>query len=174
MFDWLEDLLEAIGEMLGESWQGIGAEIANVIWDTMIGWIYETVFDAIGGFFESINEMGVEIFELEWVQAAVHLFVLFGWSLFVVGSVVAIFDVAIEYQHGRANIRSCALNILKGFFACSLIGILPIELYKFCISLHTTFAHDLVEAYIGAQRSSFASLATDVYAGVFERVIGVK
>lgn len=174
MFDWLEDLLEALGEMLGESWQGIGEDIANVIWDTMIGWIYETVFDAIGGFFESINEMGVEIFEMQWVQAAVSLFVLFGWALFVVGSVVAIFDVAIEYQHGRANIRACALNILKGFFACSLIGVLPIEIYKFCITLHTTFAHDLVEAYIGAQRSSFASLVTDVYAGVFQRTMGIS
>lgn len=174
MFDWLEDLLEALGELLGESWQAIGESIANTIWDTMLSWIYTTVYDAIGGFFETINGMGVEIFELEWIQAAVSLFVLFGWALFVVGIVVAIFDVAIEYQHGRANIRSCALNILKGFFACSLIGVVPIELYKFCISLQTTFAQDLVGAYIGSQRDSFAGLVVMVYEQVLSNTLGVS
>lgn len=173
MFDWLEDLLEALGELLGESWQEIGESIANTIWDTMLSWMYTTIYDAIGGFFESINELGCEIFELEWIQAAVSLFTLFGWSLFVVGTVVAIFDVAIEYQHGRANIRSCALNILKGFFACNLIGVVPIELYKFCISLQATFAHDLIGAYITSERDSFAGLVVMIYEEVLSRVTGV-
>lgn len=172
MFDWLEDLLEALGELLGESFQAIGESIANTIWDTMLSWMYETIYDAIGGFFENINQLGAEIFELEWIKAAVSLFEMFGWALFVVGTVVAIFDVAIEYQHGRANIRSCALNILKGFFACSLICVVPIELYKFSISLQTTFAHDLIGAYISSERDSFAGLVVFVYQTVLEKTWG--
>jgi len=167
MFDWLEDLLEALGEHLGDAFQEIGESVAAAIWDYMLRWIYELGYTAIAAFFEMINGFGVEIFEMEWIQAAVSLFVKFGWGLFVVGTIVAIFDVAIEYQHGRANIRSCSINIIKGFFACSLIGVMPIELYKFCISLQLIFAHDLVGAYIDSQRTNFAGLVADVMSSVF-------
>ena len=90
-----------------------------------------------------MGNMGAELFSLSWVQATVNLFVLFGWSLFAAGLVVAIFDVAIEYQCGRANIKTTAPNILKGFFACSMIGIVPVELYKFCITLQNSLEHDI-------------------------------
>ncbi len=86
---------------------------------------------------------------MQWVQATVKLFTLFGWGLFIAGVVVAVFDLAIEYQSGRANIKNTMLNILKGFFACSLIGIVPIELYKFSISLQNTFAKELSHLFAG-------------------------
>lgn len=86
----------------------------------MLRWIYEIIYGAIADCFEMIGGMSAEVFDLEWVQATVKLFTLFGWGLFVAGTVVAVFDVAIEYQCGRANIKTTALNILKGFFACSL------------------------------------------------------
>lgn len=130
------------------------------------------IHEAIGGFFNSINEIGAEIFDMAWIRAVIQLFNLFGWALFVVGTVVAVFDVTIEYQHGRANIRSCALNILKGFFACSLIGIVPIELYKFCISLPATLAQDLIGAYIQSERSNFAGLVVYVHENYMESVWG--
>ena len=94
--------------------------IANAIWNAMLRWIYEIIYGAIADCFEMIGGMSAEVFDLEWVQATVKLFTLFGWGLFVAGTVVAVFDVAIEYQCGRANIKTTALNILKGFFACSL------------------------------------------------------
>ena len=172
MFDWLEDLLEALGELLGDAFEGIGQSIAEMIWDTMLSWLYETIYSGIASFFESINEMGAEIFDLTWIQSAVSLFVLFGWALFVVGSVVAIFEVAIEYQHGRANIQGCALHILKGFFACSLLEVVPIELYKFCISLQTTFSNDLVADYIDYQSTDFAGLVAGIFGQVFANVLG--
>ncbi|SCW34819.1 hypothetical protein SAMN02910456_00642 [Ruminococcaceae bacterium YRB3002] len=152
MFDWLGDLIEAIGEMFEECFQGLGEVLTTVIWDSLMKWIYEAVFGALAKFFESINNLGAEVFELKWIQDAVSLFVKFGWGLFVVGVVVAIFDVAIEYQHGRANIRSCCINILKGFFACSLIGVLPIRLYKFCITLQSTFSVELIDSFIEGTR----------------------
>lgn len=109
----------------------------------MLHWFYETVYNAVADFFTQMGNMGAEVFDLEWVQATVWLFTLFGWALFAAGVVVAVFDLAIEYQNGRANVKTTVLNILKGFFACSLIGIVPVELYKFCISLQNTFAEDL-------------------------------
>ena len=101
----------------------------------MLKWMYETIYNAVADFFEKMGSMGADIFALDWIQATIKLFTLFGWALFIAGVVVAIFDVAIEYQHGRADIKTTSVNILKGFFACSLIGVVPVELYKFCISL---------------------------------------
>ena len=148
MFGWLEDLINGITGAISDAFAGIEQTISNTIWSTMMKWMYETVFDAIADFFTMMGSMmmgsmGAEIFDLSWVQATVELFTLFGWALFAAGVVVAVFDLAIEYQNGRANIKTTALNILKGFFACSLIGVVPISLYKFCISLQHEFAGNL-------------------------------
>ena len=139
MFDWLKDLIGGIKD----AFTGVGEQISNSIWSSMMHWFYETVYNAVADFFTQMGNMGAEIFDLKWVQATVWLFTLFGWALFAAGVVVSVFDLAIEYQNGRANIKTTVLNILKGFFACSLIGIVPVELYKFCISLQNTFAEDL-------------------------------
>ena len=79
-----------------------------------------------------MNNMGAEIFNLSWVNAVVRLFTLFGWALFAVGVVSAVFEVAIEAQSGRTSIKGATLNVLKGFFACTLIGVVPVELYGTC------------------------------------------
>ena len=133
----------------------------------MLRWFYETIYGAVADFFTMMGNMGADIFELEWVKATINLFALFGWSLFVVGMVVAIFDVAIEYQCGRANIKTTAINILKGFFACSLIGVVPVELYKFCISLQNTFSHDLSRIFSGTKTLDLAGQSTSVLEGIF-------
>lgn len=133
----------------------------------MLKWFYETIYNAVADFFTMMGSMGADIFDLDWIQATIKLFSLFGWSLFVAGMVVAIFDVAIEYQNGRANIKTTAINILKGFFACSLIGVVPVELYKFCISLQNSFAHDLSAIFAGGRTIDLAGESTSVLEGCF-------
>lgn len=133
----------------------------------MLQWFYETIYGAVADFFTMMGNMGADIFDLDWVKATIKLFMLFGWSLFIAGVVVAVFDVAIEYQCGRANIKTTAINILKGFFACSLIGIVPVELYKFCISLQNTFSHDLSRIFAGTQSLDLAGQSTSVLQGSF-------
>lgn len=71
------------------------------------------------------------------------MFSLFGWGLFLAGLVVAVFDLAIAAQSGRVSVRDTALNTIKGLMAVSLFTTLPVELYKFCISLQGTFMGDL-------------------------------
>ena len=135
MFGWVKDIIDGIGDAIMEAFEAVGETLSSTIWSTMLHWLYETVFDAVADFFAMMGNMGAEIFDLPWVEATIHLFTLLGWALFIVGIVVAIFDVAVEYQSGRANVKTTVLNILKGFFACSLIGIVPVELYKLSISL---------------------------------------
>ena len=167
MFDWLGDIFSGIGDAIGGVFDFLGEQISNVIWNTMLKWMYETIYNAVADFFTMMGNMGADIFDLDWIQATIRLFTLFGWALFVAGVVVAIFDVAIEYQCGRANIKSTAINILKGFFACSLIGIIPVELYKFCISLQNTFSRDLSAIFAGGRSLDLAGESTSVLVGSF-------
>ena len=159
MFGWLQDLIDGISNAISEAFSGIGQQISNTIWTTMLTWFYDTVYGACADFFSMMGNMGAEIFDLKWVQATVYLFTLFGWGLFIAGVVVAVFDLAIEYQNGRGNVRTTMLNILKGFFACSLIGVVPIELYKFTISLQNTFANDISFLVAGEQARDVAGQA---------------
>lgn len=133
----------------------------------MLKWFYETIYNAVADFFTMMGNMGADIFALDWVQATIKLFTLFGWTLFIAGVAVAVFDTAIEYQNGRATIKTTAINILKGFFACSLIGIVPVELYKFCISLQNTFSHDLSAIFAGQQSIDLSGQSTSVLEGSF-------
>lgn len=167
MFDWIGDLIDAIGDAIRESFEFLGTQITNTIWDTMLKWFYETIYNAVADFFTLMGNMGADIFDLDWVKATILLFTYFGWALFVAGVVVAIFDVSIEYQNGRADIKSCAINILKGFFACSLIGVVPVELYKFCISLQNTLSHNLSALFAGGQSLDLAGTSTSVLVGTF-------
>lgn len=168
MFDWLGDIISGIGDSIGNVFETLGKQISNVIWNAMLQWLYETIYGAVADFFTMMGNMGADIFDLDWVKATIKLFTLFGWALFVAGVVVAVFDVAIEYQCGRANIKTTAINILKGFFACSFIGIVPVELYKFCISLQNTFSQDLSRIFAGTQSLDLASQSMSVLQGSFE------
>lgn len=167
MFDWLGDLFSGIGESIGSAFEFLGEEISNAIFDAVLRWYYDIIYTAVADFFEKMGNMGADIFDLSWVQATVRLFTLFGWALFATGIVVAIFDVAVEYQTGRANIKTTAINILKGFLACGMIGPVPIELYKFCISLQNTFSHDLTALMVGEQTLDLAGQSTKVLKGCF-------
>lgn len=146
---------------------GIGDQISNAIWNAMLRWFYEMIYNAVADFFALMGNMGADIFNLSWIQAAIRLFTLFGWSLFAAGVVVAVFELAVEYQNGRANIKSTAISVLKGFFACSLIGVVPVELYKFCISLQNTFSHELSAIFAGGRTIDLAGQSTSVLVGTF-------
>lgn len=162
MFDWIGDALDWVGDKLSSA----GEAISEAVWDIMLEWIFNTVYGAIAEFFAMINGMGSDIFDLAWVSAFTSLFSMLGWALFAAGLVVAVFDTAIEYQTGRANIQSTCLNVLKGFVAVSLFTKVPVELYKFCITLQTTFSGDLIGSFVGANRSDLGATAEIVLKGM--------
>ena len=83
--------------------------------------------------------MGAEILRPLLDRSAVPPVFLFGWVLFGWASSLAAFDLAVEYQNGRATIKSTLFNVLKGFFAANLVTVVPVNLYTFCISLQNVF-----------------------------------
>ena len=104
--------------------------VANPVMDALVDWFYSQVVGFLGAFFAQMGNMGVELFELEWVQAVVQFFSQLGWALYGVSLVVAGFECGIEYASGgRGNFQQVALNAIKGFLAVSLFTTVPVELY---------------------------------------------
>ena len=113
MFEWLGDLLSGLGDAIGTTIGKITNKLASSIFELMFKWIYEMIYNAIADFFTMMGNLGADIFNLSWIQATIQLFTLFGWALYVAGIVVAVFEIAMEYQKGRASPKDAAINILK-------------------------------------------------------------
>lgn len=124
--------------------------VADKVMGQIVDWIYSKLLEFLGEFFGMMGSMGADLFDYDFVRAIIELFRLFGWALFVSGMVVAVFEIAVEYQSGRGSIKDACLNAMKGFMAVSLFTVLPVELYKFCISLQVTMSNGLAKL-VGSQ-----------------------
>lgn len=144
--------------------------VADKVMGQIIDWAYEQLLEFLGEFFGMMGNMGAELFSYDFVEAVVEIFRLFGWTLFLTGLVVAVFEVAIEYQSGRGSVRDASLNAVKGFMAVSLFTILPIELYKFCISLQVQMTSGMA-TLVGSE--SIGDSATSILGILAEMSWGV-
>lgn len=123
-------------------WDFVAATVLNAI----IDWVYDQIIGFLGNFFSVMGNMGVELFELAWVQYVVQFFHQLGWALFTVSIVVCAFECAIEYSNGRGSVQQTALNIIKGFMAVSLFTVLPVRLYALSVSLQGTLTMGIAGA----------------------------
>ena len=167
MFDWLSGIIDSLVEGIGGVVENVADSLIDKILNRIIQWFAEIIYNALADFFTSITSMGGEIFDLDWVKAVVMLFSLFGWALFSVGLVVSAFDLAMEYQNGRANIQQTSVNWLKGLMAVSLFTVTPIELYKFSITLQNTLSHDLSGLFASQQGTTIGEVATFILENQF-------
>lgn len=117
--------------------------VASTVLNSIIDWVYDQVIGFLGNFFAVMGNMGVELFELEWVQYVVQFFNQLGWALFSVSLVVCVFECGIQYASGRGDIKGTALNIIKGFMAVSLFSVVPVRLYALAVSLQGTLTAGL-------------------------------
>lgn len=160
MFDWISDAIDWIGDGISSLWDNtVGAAadaISDAIWDIMFEWIFNKVYGLIAELFTFINETATDIFALPWVQVFVGLFGSFAWMLFVCGLIVAVFDTAVAYESGQANIKNTCINVLKGFMAASLVTVVPQRLYSFCINMQGTFASELLGNFISGTSDTMA------------------
>lgn len=108
------------------------------VMDQIIDWFYGHLIGFLADFFAQMGNMGVELFDMTWVQSIVLFFSYLAWALYGIGLVVSCFETGIEYQYGRGNIKDTALNVIKGFMAVNLFNIVPIELYKLSVNLQAS------------------------------------
>ena len=154
MFDWIGDLITGVGDAISSALTSAWEGITSNLWGKFMEWWYASVYQALSDFFSMMTGIGADLFDLPWVEAALKFFSLFGWGLFLVGLVVAIFDIAIEYQTmGRLNIKKQVLPFVWGLLAVNLFTTVPVELFKFCVNLQNTFVNDLASEVIGMNLS---------------------
>lgn len=160
MFDWIGDAIDWIGDGISSLWDNtVGSAvdaITDEIWNIMFEWLFNLIYGAVADLFEFINASTSSIFALSWVQSFIALFHSLAWMLFVCGLIVAVFDTAIAYESGQANIKNTCLNVLKGFMAASLVTVVPQRLYSFCVNLQGTFSSDLLGNFISGTTTTVA------------------
>lgn len=130
--------------------------VASTVLDSIIDWVYDQIIGFLGNFFSVMGNMGVELFNLPWVQYVIQFFNQLGWTLFSVSLVVCVFECGIQYASGRGDIKGTALNIIKGFMAVSLFSVVPVRLYALAVSLQGTLTAGI--AGVG----DIGSLGTDL------------
>ena len=154
MFSWIPDLIGGIGDAIGSALSAAWEGISNSIWGKFMEWLYSLIYGALSEFLTMMTDVGAGLFDLEWVQSALKFFSLFGWGMFLAGMVVAIFDIAIEYQSmGRVNIKKQVLPFIWGLLAVNLFTVVPVALFCFCVNLQNTFVNDLAMSVAGMNMS---------------------
>ena len=131
------------------------------VFDWFMDWIYGKVMEFVQDFFSYLSGMGVEIFSLSWIQAVIEFFRLFGWSMYVIALVVAIFDVAIAYQNGQGNMKDAGLGAIKGFMAVNLFTVVPIELYKLAVDIQNGLGNAMTGLFGDSMSFSWTDIASD-------------
>lgn len=131
--------------------------VADKILGQIVDWFYGQVVGFLGNFFAEMGNMGVELFEMSWVQSIVLFFSYLAWALYGSGLVVACFECGIEYSSGRGNIRETALNAIKGFMAVSLFTVVPVRLYELSVTLQGQLT-----AGITGYGASIGDVASDI------------
>ena len=131
--------------------------VADKILGQIVDWFYGQVVGFLGNFFAEMGNMGVELFEMSWVQSIVLFFSYLAWALYGTGLVVACFECGIEYSSGRGNIRETALNVIKGFMAVSLFTVVPVRLYELSVTLQGQLT-----AGITGYGASIGDVASDI------------
>ena len=120
--------------------------VASTVLDNILDWIFAQIVGFLSNFFAQMGDMGVEVFDLPWVQTVIDFFSRLGWALYAVSLVVCVFECGIEYSSSRGNVRQTALNALKGFMAVSLFTIVPVRLYALSVSMQGTLAYGITGA----------------------------
>ena len=134
-------------------WDFIMGDVMN----QLIDWIYGQIIGFLGDFFAQMGNMGVELFDMPWVQSIVLFFSYLAWTLYVVGLVVSCFETGIDYQNGKGSIKESLLDAVKGFMAVSLFSVVPIRLFELSVNLQSSLT-----AGITGSNQSFGEFANGI------------
>lgn len=90
--------------------------------------------------------MGAEIFNLDWCKLLLQFFAAFGGAMFVIGFFVSIFDfgTANASLQQKGDLTDLIKNGVKGLIASFLFVNIPVELYRFCISLQNSVSKGIL------------------------------
>lgn len=143
---WTDGLFDGFSTAVSDAISNLSDTVTDAVFDRFIPWAFRSIFNGLSEFLTNINEMGAEIFDLDWCKLLMQFFSVFGGAMFVIGLFVSFFDLGISYnsQQGRGDPKNTFLNGVKGFVASFLFVNIPVELYRFCISLQNSFSKGIL------------------------------
>ena len=68
MFDWIQDLINGVGDAISSALATVWETIAGSIWGTFMEWIYTAVYNALAEFFSMMAGIGAQLFDLQWKE----------------------------------------------------------------------------------------------------------
>ena len=114
-------------------------EFVAQIYDALLELMFSGMGDAVKQLVSVMGDLSASIFDNSVVQGILAFFQSFGYCLFVVGCVLAIYEGVIQYQDGTGNaIRSMLPNFVTGLAAALLFTTAPVLLFRFCLELQDT------------------------------------
>lgn len=82
--------------------------------DQFIDWVYSQLVGFFGNFFAEMGNMGVELFEMSWVQSIVLFFSYLAWTLYVVGLQASLTSGITGYGESFDALSTDIINSLQG------------------------------------------------------------
>lgn len=158
---WISELisgiLDGITGSLTQAFDNIWSKISDSIWLNFVEFLVDALNNFVSTIVGKMTDAPLELFRLPVVQGLLVFFKQFGWALFIVGCIIAVFEICIEYQSmHRFNIKRQILPLLTGFMAVNLFTILPIELYKFAVDQQSALFDMMIE--LTGSRTSFGTI----------------
>ncbi len=146
MASWTDGLFDGFSNAVSDAVGNMSETVADTVFDRFITWAFNSIYEGLSELLTNINEMGAEIFDLDWCKLLMNFFAIFGGAMFTIGLFVSFFDLGISYnsQQGKGDPMNTFLNGVKGFIACFLFVNIPVELYRFCISFQNTFSKGIL------------------------------
>lgn len=106
--------------------------------------LVEWIFDSLTVVFTGINNLGAELFDLNWVKSALNFFQIFGFALYISGLAIALYNIVTDYtSYGSVSFKKHASPIFLGYLFVLLFARVPPVLYVFSCSIQNTFTKDL-------------------------------
>ncbi len=157
-------------------------EFVIKVYDILIWLFFNGFASAVQEIISFMGDLSAGIFDNSVVQGLLGFFRYFGYCLFVVGCVIAVYEAVIQYQDGTGSaIRSMLPNFITGLAAALLFTTAPVLLYRFCLELQNSVTGsmlggvalaDKVGELLGAKWSDLDLSVTADYSSAFEAGMG--
>lgn len=121
---------------------------------------------------DDVNELSINFFSNEFIQAIVNFFTLFAWGLGLTGAAIAIMDFAVSYQTGGGgSFTGTGMNMLRLLVALLTFSSIPILLFQTSMDIYGTVRSVVVGSMDGAT-VSITDLVKGAVQSMFKSVYG--
>lgn len=130
--------------------------------EEVLSYLFYQIVEMMNQFTTTMSETGMSVLGDPNVKQIIYFFKMFGWSLWLVGAVYAVFEFCMAYQVERTSFYGTSMNLIKSLFAVSLFTVVPVALYNLSVDLHSTIG-DVLTGALAVKTPSVLTLIKSFY-----------